>query len=384
MSTSDTADAVLDRGQFPVLDKHAYLDCASVGPPPRVVSDAVQQCLGDFADEGSLALPTYFMKTHMVRQLAAEAMGVHGNEVSFVRSTTAGLSQIARGLHLPQKATVLLPRGEFPTLSQPFTTLPETETRWVGTSAHAATLEDYRLALATDPAPGLVVVSSVNQAYQTVDLAALADLVHDRGSLLCVDLIRSVGVQPVDLRAWGVDFAVANSYKWLLSGPSAGLLYIAAEHLDRVTSLEPGWMSTMLGPAGTLDWAPDARRYEGGTPNIVGLVSLGAALELLGETGLDKIWAHVQNLHSYAEQQLTEIGLAPVACEGPGLGPSACLLVPIADPSVKAHLLSEDRVIVGANGDGLCVSLHGFNNGDDINQLVESLKKICHGNRTPS
>src|SRR5690606_15936239 len=99
-----------------------------------------------------------------------------------------------------------------------------------------------------------------------VDLAALADLAHAHGALLCVDLIQGLGAVPCELTRWGVDAAAAGAQKWLLGPHGAGVAHLAPALRERLPVLAPSHHG--MGPGtGPLAHGPTARRHESGTVN---------------------------------------------------------------------------------------------------------------------
>jgi kynureninase len=100
-----------------------------------------------------------------------------------------------------------------------------------------------------------------------------------------------VGIIPIDVQAWQVDFVVAGSHKWLCGGPGAGFLYVRPDRLSSSRPYITGWFSQEQ-PFAFLDeveYAQSARRFLGGTPGIPALYAARAGYEILLEVGVTRI-----------------------------------------------------------------------------------------------
>ena len=274
----------LPRSQFPVAEHHIYLNHAGVAPLPQAAVDAMTADARHVADHGSAVEPERFDRLDEVRLAAADLLGVSGIDVAFVKNTTEGLAFVAEGLDLKPGQRVLVPDREFPSTLFPFLALRDRGVRvdLIRPQGSGGALPLEAFAAALDEAPtALVAVSWVQfgTGWRT-DLEVLADLCHRHGALLCADVIQGLGLLPCSLAEWGVDFAAADGHKWLLGPEGLGVLYVAAEHRDRLRVVEPGWASVAQREQWDdlrLDYDDSARRFEGGTLNVTGALGLGAA-----------------------------------------------------------------------------------------------------------
>jgi selenocysteine lyase/cysteine desulfurase len=374
-----TAAPPIARAQFPVTERYRYLNHAGVAPLPRVAVEAGHRFLEDQLHHGVVHVASWGAELEGVRTLAGEVLGVPADDVAFVKNTTEGLAFVANGLDWGPGDRVLAADRDFPSSVYPWLALRDRGVQVdllppVG-DAMAWPLETFAAALAAAPTR-LVAVSWVHFGRGwRIDLPALAALCHDHRALLCVDAIQGVGVIPADLAAWGVDFAAADAHKWLLGPQGTGVLYVAERHRDRLRPQEPGWAS-VADPHDfdhlALEWHPSARRYEGGSHTVETIVQMGAAMGLLRDTGIGRIWAHVQALLDRAATGLGAAGATVVSDLDPAhRGAHLTFTLPGWLPDDLAGRLRAADIVVAPRGGGIRVAPHGYNDEEDIDALVE-------------
>jgi kynureninase len=161
-----------------------------------------------------------------------------------------------------------------------------------------------QLAEVVGPQTALVVLSHV--AYRSAYLApalTLTAIAHEAGALVLWDLCHSAGSVPLELDAWGVDIAVGCTYKYLNGGPgSPAFAYVASRHLEELTQPIQGWLGSvdpfLMGPSYAP--APGIRRFQSGTPSIVGMLAIQDMLALIEEAGIEAVRDKSIGLTSYA------------------------------------------------------------------------------------
>ncbi|MDP9420301.1 MAG: aminotransferase class V-fold PLP-dependent enzyme [Actinomycetota bacterium] len=377
----------LPRQQFPVTERWVYLNHAGVAPLPVTAVEAIDAYASTAAAGGSLTGEVRNERAEEVRASAARLMGVPGSDVAFVKNTTEGLGFVANGLAWEPGDRVLIPDLEFPSTLYPWLALQQLGVvvdvvPTIG-AGRCLPVESFADAVQSGPPPKVVVASWVQFGRGwRCDLAALARVCHDAGSLLCADIIQGLGVLPAQLGAWGVDFAMADAHKWLLGPEGIGVLYVRASRLDLLRPLEPGWNSVAHREQWDnleLVWDHGARRLEGGSYNHAGIHALGASLDLLSDSGVEAVWRHVDALCERACAGLAAEAGVTVLSDRSEQGRSAIVTFALEghDPVVVRQQLLEAGIVTSARGGGIRIAPHGYNTGEEIDRLVAAVGEVA-------
>lgn len=372
----------LPRAHFPICRARHYLNHASVNAISLPVAEAMEAWVAA-ALEGETFSEAAQAQMEAVRADAARLLGATASEVAFVKNTSEGLAFVAAGLDWEPGDRVVIPATEFPSNVYPWKALARrgvtVDLVAPSGSSEAFPVEAFEKVIGAGPPPRLVATSWVQfrRGWRT-DLTALAEVAHRAGSLLCVDLVQGLGVQPCDLGGFGVDFAACGSHKWLLGPAGIGLFYVRHDVMERLAPAEPGWASVAHREQWEnldLVWDQSARRYESGTANLVGIAGLGATLALLLQAGPEAIWAHVDGLCHRLTEGLADLG-ATVLSERRGEGRSAIVTFSVEghDPGALVEHLGASQVVVAPRGGGIRVSPHGYNDEEDVDALLAALK----------
>lgn len=372
------------RTLMPVAKKSAYLDHAAVSALSQPAVDAVQNWLQDAAEVGNPAWGQWVKGVESLRATAAKFIGAEPEEIALVSNTTAGISLVAEGLDWHEGDNVVTFADEFPSNVYPWMNLQSrgVETRRVPTSASGRPDLD-QLAAACDSRTRVVTVSWVGFAtgYRH-DIARIAEIAHARGALFFLDAIQGLGVFPIDVDEFGIDFLAADGHKWLLGPEGAGLAYIRRKHLDQLRPIGPGWHSVKPGQDYThieLNLRPSAARYEGGSQNICGMLALGASLRMLAELEPQNISAAVLEITDLACEKLEKIGSTIVSDRDMGhrngeqRSGIVSFEIPGRDPLALKRHATQRGVIFGCRAGRLRISPHAYNGENDLERLVDAI-----------
>jgi cysteine desulfurase/selenocysteine lyase len=367
------------RGLFPITRTCHYLNHAAVSPTSTRVRDAVQGWVGDLANHGMANIVDWVRRERETRTLAARIVGATAEEITFVRSTSHGLSAFAEGLDWqPGDEVAVCTELEFPANVYPWMHLAS---RGVVVRPIAATdggVTPAAVSHAISPRTRVVSVSSVEFATGVAsDLEAIGALCRARGVLFCVDGIQSVGAFPIDVAKANIDFLAADSHKWQLGLPGIGIAYVRRELLPSLRPSVVGWKSVK----NPLDFdhlhfelRDDAAKLEEGTQSFATILGLGAALALLDEVGIGRITTHIAGWLAEAETFLAAAGLDP--------GPAPALrqgILTFRPPSGSAEDFmngaSKAGVMLSARRGRVRISPHFYNGETELAALADCVRR---------
>ena len=306
------AAAPLAREAFALAPGLVYVNHAAVGVLPIATRDALHAMIDDHAERGVLGVAPRELAVPGYRRRIAELIGGRGEEIALLRNTGDGATVIAQGLDLGPGDEVITGANEFGANAYPWLVLRERGVTVTLIDAPRERMTPDVLRRYVSSRTKVVAVSWVtfDDGYRH-DLAALAEVAHAAGALFVVDAIQGLGAFPLDVTATGVDAIYAGGAKWLMALQGVSFLWLRAALLDRVAVRLPGWRS-VANMWDFLDYAqppaPDASRYDGGTPNFLGALSLATSIEVLASAGIERIAAHVVALTDHLADGLASRG----------------------------------------------------------------------------
>jgi cysteine desulfurase/selenocysteine lyase len=203
--------------------------------------------------------------------------------------------------------------------------------------------------------PKLVAFTHVSNTLGTINpVIEMTRMAHEAGALVLIDGAQAVPHVPVDVRAIGADFYAFSGHKML--GPTgSGALWARRELLESMPPFMAGGDMIREVHLRRSDWNEIPWKFEAGTPDIAAGIGLGAAVEYLGQLGMDRVRDHEQELLTYA--------LVALKREHPDLdlyGPMdagiRCGVIPFNVPGVHPHDVAQllDRAGVAVRAGHHC------------------------------
>lgn len=367
------------RRLMPSAGKWAYFDHAAVAPLSLPARAALANWADDVAQNGVVNWPQWAAQLENVRRRGAELLHADLGEIALIHSTTEGINLVAEGFGWQAGDNVVAPANEFPSNLYPWMNLESRGVEMRRVPVTNGRVEIGDLARACDDRTRIVTASWVGYASGwRLDVDALVEMAHRRGALVFLDAIQGLGVFPLDVRQTPIDFLSADGHKWLLGPEGAGLFYVRREHLERLRPLGIGWNSVVQSHDYShieLTLKPAARRYEGGTYNMPGLLALGASLELLAEFPVSEVADRVLSLTDALCERLSAAGAVVSSCRERGRASGIVSFeLPDDNPAEVRRRCREHQVVLSCREGRLRVSPHAYNNDDDLDRLIEALR----------
>ncbi|WNO73318.1 kynureninase [Streptomyces sp. AM8-1-1] len=292
----DAADELAGLRKLFTLDDGVYLDGNSLGAlpahVPARVADVVQRQWGELRIR-SWGESGWWTAPERIGDRIAPLVGAAPGQIVVGDSTSVNVFKAVVGaVRLcddPARTDIVVDATTFPTDGY----IAESAARMTGRRLVPVAPADLPSVLG--PSTAAVLLNHVD--YRTGrlhDLPSLTAAVHEAGALVVWDLCHSAGALPVGLDANGVDLAVGCTYKYLNGGPgSPAYLYVAERHQAAFDSPLPGWTSHADPFAMTREFtaADGALRGRVGTPDILSMLALEAALEVWDGVGIEAVRA---------------------------------------------------------------------------------------------
>ena len=370
----------LPRELFAVTKNYVYLNHAAVGVLPRSTRESLHAFIDAQATGGVMRVFPYENSMPEYRARIARFIGAQPGSIAVLRNTGDGANVLAGGFPWQQGDEVILPDNEFPANAQPWLPLRTrgVNLRFIETARERLTPDVLRKHITRNTKIVTVSWVSFEDGYRH-DLEALAEIAHEHGALLCVDAIQGLGAFPIDVQASGIDALYCGGAKWMLALQGVSFLYVAPHLLDRLELASPGWRS-VEDMWNFLEYeqppAPNATRFEGGTPNFIGALSLCESIDVMDAAGTERIAKHVLALTDRLVEGLRRIDADIATIRSDNESSGIVTFKPLnADPIELGKALGHSGIVTTYRANGIRVAPHGYNTNEEIDALLESVAR---------
>ena len=360
--------------EFPVRNNLVYLNHAAVSPLPFRSGKAIKQFVDDYVEYGT---KNYLQWAEDMKQLHVDLAtfinASSADDIALLKNTSEGISVVAMGFPWQAGDIVLSSDEEFPSNRIPWQVLGdqgvefrEVTLRQPGISPEQALID------AMDENVRMLAISAVQYSSGLkLDLEILGEACHERDIAFCVDAIQMLGAIPCDVQAAKIDFMMADAHKWFMGPEGIALFYCSERWREKIKLFQYGWhMVEKYGDFDDKSWQPaaSARRFENGTPNILGAKGFAGSLELINEIGIETIYqrilSHTALIHDYI---YGSDNLDAVYPDAPSrLAGIVTFRHRTQSPARLFNYLRNNGIMCAERGGGVRFSPHVYNTKDEL------------------
>lgn len=309
----------MNRDDFNILKENIiYFDNGATTLKPKCVRDAILKYYDKYsanAHRGDYKISAIVDNMYEMTREKARAFinAKETSEIVFTSGTTNGMNMIVFGFfknYLKENDEVLITLSEHASNIVPWFILQKEigiKVKYIDLDENnEVTLENVEKAI-TDKTKVISLAHITNVIGDERPIKGISKIAHDKGILLVVDAAQSIAHKKIDVQDLDIDFMAFSGHK--MYGPTGvGILYGKFDLLDKmVPSNYGGGMNAIFTKDGYVELREIPTRLEGGTPNIEGVIGLGAATEYLLNIGLDKINEYEEGLKKYLVSKLEKL-----------------------------------------------------------------------------
>ncbi|KTC78437.1 cysteine desulfurase [Legionella cincinnatiensis] len=312
----DALDIEAIRRDFPILNQKVndfdliYFDNAATTQKPKAVIEAISRYYEHDNANVHRAVHTLSVRAtelyEAVRSKVKRFINAYSpRECIFVRGTTEAINLVAQSLVAPRilpDEEILITHMEHHSNIVPW----QMVCKKTGAKLQVAPisldgeilLDEFAKKLNKNTK--LVAINYVSNALGTINpVKKMIEMAHAYGAKVLLDGAQATAHLPVDVQDLDCDFYAFSGHK--MYGPTGiGVLWGREEILDAMSPYQGGGEMINYVTFEATEYAPLPQKFEAGTPNIAGVVGLGAAIDYLGSLDLDAIAAYEAKLLNYA------------------------------------------------------------------------------------
>jgi cysteine desulfurase/selenocysteine lyase len=393
------------RGDFPILTQRVhgkplvYLDNAATSQKPQAVIDTVNRYY--LTDNSNIHRGIHSL-SERATQAYEDARGRvrkfvnagDNKEIIFVRGTTEGINLVAQSYgraFVGKGDEIIISAMEHHSNIVPWQLLCEqvgARLRVVPINHDGELLFDEYESLLSDRTK-LVAIAHVSNALGTVNpIKEIIEAAHERGVPVLIDGAQAAPHMKIDVQELECDFYAFSGHK--LFGPTGiGVLYGKASLLDAMPPYQGGGDMISLVTFEKTHYNVLPYKFEAGTPNIAGVIGLGAAIDYINGVGLEAVAVYEQNLLAYATEAVSAIPRVRII----GTAKEKASVLSFVVEGIHAHdvgtILDQEGVAVRAGHHCAMpvmqrfgvpatarASLAFYNTEEEVDALVKAIHKV--------
>ncbi|CUV01653.1 Cysteine desulfurase, SufS subfamily [hydrothermal vent metagenome] len=404
-SNAHSFDVARIREDFPVLHQMVngkplvYLDNAATTQKPQAVIDALVRYYS--ADNSNVHRGVHTLSQRATedydsgRSKARQFLNAASDEeIIFVKGTTDGINLVAHSYarhHLGEGDEIIISTMEHHSNIIPWQVLCQEKGAHLRvipiSDAGELSMDEYESLLSSRTK--LVAITHVSNVLGTVNpIKQIVEMAHSQGVPVLVDGAQATPHMPVDVQKLGCDFYVFSGHK--IYGPTGiGVLYGKAGLLEAMPPYQLGsdMIKSVTFERTVYNDLP--YKFEAGTPNIAGVIGMGAAIDYLTEIGMDRIDNYEHGLLEYGTECLSGIDGVKIVGNAPGKASVLSFVMDCAHPHDIGTILDTEGVAIRTghhcaqplmNRYGVPAtaraSLSFYNTRDEVDLLVKAIDRV--------
>jgi cysteine desulfurase/selenocysteine lyase len=373
------------RNSFPFFrdsDK-IYLDNASTTQKPDEVIEAVNKYMSEASNVGRGEYTLSFKNSEKVdasREKLANFIGADKQEIVFTSGATDSLNMIPEiwGEHnLEDGDEILVSAEAHKSAKLPWYSLKER----LNKKGVNIEVKEYRLRTDRQPNYGdirqkvyentrLISLTHIHNSYGSkTDIEKVKSIVNDK-TLISLDACQSISHSQIDVKKLEVDFLSFSGHK-MFANTGVGVLFIDESIHEMITPQRKG--------GGKKDRIPYS--LEPGTPNISGVISIGAATDFVEKIGIDEIQKRMKELNEVLYRGIKEIEGLTIFSPSNAEGPLSFKTERLSSKEIGMYLDEQDILVrtgdhCSTDQETVRVSPHFYNTEEEIEELVKKLQEV--------
>jgi cysteine desulfurase / selenocysteine lyase len=373
------------RQLFPLTKDWVYLNNGTFGPSPYPVIDAMRTAQMDADMNGN-----YGSYDETPPKLA-KFVGADHDEIALTHNVTEGINIACWGVPLRRGDEVILTTHEHVGNAAPWMNRQKLHGIVIRKYTPAPTADETlnRIAALINPRTRVIATPHLPCTQgQVLPVKEICQLAKDKGIFSLIDGAHGAGMMPLDLHDMGCDTYASCCHKWMLGPKGTGFLYVRKGMQDVVQSYyggggtDDGKWNLASNPIQIGGYSHSAHRYFGGTQANGLYTGVNAAIDFIETIGIDNIHRRIKSLGKYTQEQLLNFGdkvelLTPTEsrsrCAVNGFRIKGVDYQKFFETCTKAKVRIRAVPEMGLNS--LRVSTHIYNSREDVDQLMELVKK---------
>jgi selenocysteine lyase/cysteine desulfurase len=366
------------RSRFKIFQSKIYLNSCSQGALSDAVESGFNEYIASWHEQGSPWV-TWVERYEAARSAFAKFIHASPDEVAIVTSVSAGINGVASALNFRERSKVVMGEFEFPTMGQV----------WLSHRTRGADVQFAKAQGNSIPPAAYekfidrntLIVPLTHLCFKNgfrTNIKTVTQMAHSAGAFVMLDDYQDCGTRPIDVKAMGVDFYVTGTLKYLLGPPGLAFLYVRKELIPSLAPTVTGWFgqaNPFAYDPQHFDLSPTARRFEGGSPSVPNVYGALPGIQLLEEIGMEQVAGHVKKLTQALLSRTRELG---IVTKTPDDSAGPLVVLQCRDSDLLLKTLAQTGIVGSNRFDGLRISFHVYNTPDDVNAVVEVLKKNMH------